>query len=39
MCPLVQLPALVRQTDGQTDGFVITISRPACIACWIADSR
>ena len=26
----------IRQTDGQTDRFAITISRSACIACWRA---
>ena len=25
-----------RRTDGRTDGFAITISRSACIACWCA---
>jgi len=28
------VPSLDRQTDRQTDGHAITISRSACIACW-----
>jgi len=39
ICPLVYTQYRQwtdRQTDRQTDGFTIAISRSVCIACWRA---